>query len=65
LKVVPRPGSESTVMNPPACFTIPYTVASPNPVPLPVSFVVKNGSKARALVCSSMPMPVSDTASMT
>src|SRR2546421_6651011 len=43
---------------PPACFTIPYTVASPSPVPLPLSFVVKNGSKMRALVCSSMPMPV-------
>jgi len=27
------------------CFTMPYTVASPSPVPLPRSLVVKNGSK--------------------
>jgi len=52
-------------MNPPDCFTIPYTVARPNPVPLPGSFVVKNGSKMRALVCSSIPIPVSESASMT
>ena len=51
-------------MKPPACFTMPYTVARPRPVPLPVSLVVKNGSKIRALVASSMPQPVSVTASI-
>ena len=34
---------------------------SPRPVPSPTSFVVKNGSKMRARVASSMPMPVSRT----
>ena len=32
-------------MCPPLCFTMPYTVARPSPVPLPGSLVVKNGSK--------------------
>ena len=35
------------------------------PVPLPCSFVVKNGSKMRARVSASMPLPVSLTASTT
>ena len=52
-------------MNPPDCFTIPYTVARPRPVPFPTSLVVKNGSKMRAWVTASMPIPVSDTASIT
>ena len=52
-------------MYPPDCFTIPYTVASPSPVPLPVGLVVKNGSKSRAIVALSMPHPVSVTASST
>ena len=52
-------------MYPPDCFTIPYTVASPRPVPLPFSLVVKNGSKSLAMVASSMPHPVSVTASST
>ncbi len=34
-------------------------------MPLPGSFVVKNGSKIRAAVASSMPQPVSVTATMT
>ncbi len=37
-------------MSPNDCFTMPYTVASPRPVPRPGGFVVKNGSKARASV---------------
>ena len=45
---VPRPTSLSTWMLPPLCFTIPYTVASPSPVPLPIGLVVKNGSKTCA-----------------
>src|SRR5262249_14216012 len=35
-----------------------HTVASPNPVPRPSSFVVKNGSKIRARVCFVIPIPV-------
>ena len=34
-------------MNPPFCRMIPYTVESPNPVPLPCSLVEKKGSMAR------------------
>ena len=44
---------------------MPYTVASPSPVPTPSPLVVKNGSKSRGLVSSFMPMPVSLTASIT
>ena len=49
-KVAPAPGSLSTQMYPPVCFTMPYTVESPRPVPLPTSLVVKNGSKRCDLV---------------
>ena len=41
---------------------MPYTIDRPSPVPRPTAFVVKNGSKMRAWVCASMPMPVSVTA---
>src|SRR5680860_735170 len=37
-------------MFPPDCFTIPYTVERPNPVPLPSFLVVKKGSKMRSAV---------------
>ena len=50
-------------MNPLCCFTIPYTTASPSPVPLSGPFVVKNGSKMRSRVSSSIPIPVSLTES--
>ena len=40
---------------PPACVTMPCTIARPRPVPLPVTFVVKNGSKMRGWVSRSMP----------
>ena len=39
-KVVPSPGAVSTSMVPPPRVTIPYTVDSPSPVPLPFSLVV-------------------------
>ena len=42
-----------------------YTVESPSPVPCPTGFVVKNGSKTRARVSSSMPAPSSTTSSTT
>ncbi len=35
--------------------------AAANPKPRPVNFVVKNGSKMRARVASSMPWPLSLT----
>ena len=65
MKAAPRPGSLSTVMHPPLCLTMPKTVARPSPVPLPAPLVVKNGSKMRAFVASSIPVPVSVTPSMT
>ena len=37
------------------CLTIPNTVESPSPVPLPTSLVVKKGSKMRASVARSIP----------
>jgi hypothetical protein len=58
---VPCPGALDTEMAPPLCWTMPYTVARPRPVPWPVSLVVKKGSKMWASVASSMPVPVSRT----
>ena len=46
--MVPSPGTESISTVPPASVMMPWTVASPSPVPSPASFVVKNGSKARS-----------------
>ena len=45
MKVVPSPGVDSTQITPPLWLTMPCTVASPSPVPSPIPFVVKNGSK--------------------
>ncbi len=50
-----------TLIVPPLCCTIPNTVASPSPVPLPAPLVVKNGSKICVRVASSIPEPVSRT----
>jgi hypothetical protein len=44
---------------------MPYTVDCPRPVPLLLSFVVKNGSKIRTFVATSMPTPVSVMAMIT
>ncbi len=44
---------------------MPYTVASPRPVPFPTAFVVKKGSNRWACTSASMPTPVSVTASIT
>src|SRR6185437_10331201 len=57
--LVPLFGSLSTVIYPPLCLMMPYTVDNPNPVPLPCSLVVKNGSKIRASVSASIPQPLS------
>src|ERR1039458_5691836 len=40
---------------------MPKAVASPRPVPLPTSLVVKNGSKIRGRISGGMPQPVSLT----
>ncbi len=37
--VVPLPGDDLISMLPPVCVTIPYTVASPSPVPSPFGLV--------------------------
>ena len=47
-KVVPCPTRLFTRTKPPWPRTMPSTVASPRPVPLPISLVVKNGSKMRS-----------------
>ena len=62
-KVHPWPGWLSTAIWPPASRTISQTVASPIPVPFPTGLVVKNGSNMRRRVASSIPQPVSLTAS--
>ena len=63
LKVVPSPTWTRHRMAPPLCSTMPSTVAKPRPVPLPVSLVVKNGSKMCFCISASMPTPVSPTVS--
>ena len=65
MNVVPCPGSLYTKMWPSLCLTIPWTVASPSPVPLPASLVVKKGSKMWPRTSLSMPCPVSLTAIIT
>ena len=59
--MVPFPGTESISTVPPASVMIPWTVASPSPVPSPASFVVKKGSKARSRTSAGMPVPSSLT----
>ena len=49
------------VMVPPCCSTIAFTMASPRPVPLPISLVVKNGSNTFESAVSGMPGPLSDS----
>ena len=39
VKVVPRPGADSTSIEPPWSITIRRLIESPRPVPLPASFV--------------------------
>jgi hypothetical protein len=49
----------ATLMWPPLWVMMPYTLASPSPVPR--GFVVKNGSNTRRRVSLSIPAPVSLT----
>ena len=46
--VVPTPTLLSILTDPPDCCANPYTCGSPKPDPLPISLVVKKGSKTRA-----------------
>src|SRR3982074_2624016 len=55
--VVPLATTDLIAIAPLACWTIPYAVARPNPVPLPFGFVVKNGSKARRTTSFDLPLP--------
>ena len=59
--VDPCPSVDSTTTRPPACVTVPCTDARPSPVPSPISFVVKNGSKMFSSRSGAMPVPVSAT----
>ena len=65
LNCVPRPSALSTRIAPSFWRTMPNTVESPRPVPLPSGLVVKNGSKICACVSASIPDPVSETVSRT
>ena len=58
-KVAPRPGAVSTQTWPPYSCTMPCTVASPMPLPLPTSLVVKNGSNMRSMTSAAIPGPLS------
>src|ERR1700688_782530 len=55
VNVLPCSRALRTSIAPPASVTIAYTSDRPSPVPRPISFVVKKGSKMRASVASSMP----------
>ena len=50
-----------TSIVPRCAWTMPYEMASPSPVPWPIGFVVKKGSKMRWRIVSGMPFPVSRT----
>ncbi len=60
-KQAPDPGALSHSIHPSCSWTMPNAVDSPRPVPLSTSLVVKNGSKIRLRVSSSMPGPLSHT----
>ena len=59
--VVPRPGAVSMAMVPLCSSITCRTMASPRPVPLPRSLVVKKGSKMWGSTSGEMPEPVSET----
>src|SRR5262249_31602434 len=61
VNVVPFPTSLSTKILPPCRSAMPRLTESPNPVPSPSLFVVKNGSKMRGSTAGGMPEPVSLT----
>ena len=57
--VLPLPTSLSTSIFPECSFTIFSQIANPNPVPSPIFFVVKKGSKILFFDSSVIPIPVS------
>src|ERR1019366_3440712 len=60
LNSVKTPGSVSTSMLPPCCFTtMSWLIDRPSPVPSPEGLVVKNGLNIFALASSGMPVPLS------
>ncbi len=59
-KVVPFPGSLSTVIEPLRDLMIPWQIERPRPVPTPSGLVVKNGSKMRSRESCGIPRPVSE-----
>ena len=61
LKVDPLPSSLCTRMLPPQASIMREEVASPSPVPTPISLVVKNGLKRFLKFSSEIPQPLSST----
>ena len=59
--VLPWPSLDSTAMAPLCCSMMLWHMESPRPVPLPTSFVVKNGSKIFGMSSFDMPWPLSFT----
>src|SRR5258705_8558743 len=60
LNSVKSPGSVSTSMLPPCCFTImSWLIDRPSPVPSPEGLVVKNGLNIFSLTSCEMPVPLS------
>jgi hypothetical protein len=60
LNSVNSPGSVSTSMLPPCCFTImSWLIDRPSPVPSPEGLVVKNGLNIFSLISSGIPVPLS------
>ena len=57
----PPSGRLLRVRVPPLSSAILREMLSPNPVPLPVSFVVKNGEKSLSCASGGIPVPESST----
>ena len=65
VKREPFPSSLVTPMSPPSSITMRREMLSPRPVPWPVGFVVKNGSKIRGSTSAGIPEPVSAISTQT
>ena len=61
LNSVNSPGSVSTSMRPPCCFTtMSWLIERPSPVPSPAGLVIKNGLNIFSFTSSGMPVPLSE-----